>query len=186
MSARPFKLSCVCGTFCQLPSTFRVSAGPSVNFLYVCRNFRQLPSTFCASNGTSINFPYVCWTFRQLYVRPQDLRQLSVWPWDFPSISVILLCVCGTFCLLSVHPNYHPLTFRASAGPSVNFLCGRGTFRQLQSTFRVASGPPSTFCAAAGLSITFRAFEGPSVNFCQLSLHQRDLSSIFMNFMCIR
>ena len=102
---------CICGTFCQLLSTFGASVGP--------------PKTFCAAAGPSVNF-----------------SQLSVLPWD----------------LLS--------TFRASARPSVNFLCIRRIFHQLSVHSRDL---PSTFFSTVG----------PSVNLSQLSMPPWGLRSTF-------
>ena len=72
---------CIWGTICQhsvcqrdLSSTFRVSAGPSLNFPRICRTFRQPPSTFCASKGHSVNFLCISGTFHQLSVHPQKFR----------------------------------------------------------------------------------------------------------------
>ena len=104
--------------FCQfslctrdLPSTFRVYAGSSINFLCVDGtffklsaqvqdfvNFRQLymhplvlPSTFCASAEPSVNFVsifFIRGTFYKRFVQPRlfhhSFQQLSVYPWDIP------------------------------------------------------------------------------------------------------
>ena len=112
---------CRSGTFCQHPSTFRLSTWPSVNFLWCSRTFCKLPSTLCASVGPSINCPCVLGTFRQHFVLPSNLPLFqstflaSVWP------SVNFLCCCGTFRQNSLWLEHHSSTFIASMGHSINF-----------------------------------------------------------------
>ena len=140
-----FKLAAQPQDFCQLPSTLRASAGPSINFLCVRGTVCQRPSTFCVcvgpskkgscSRGSSINFPCNHGTFRQLSMRP----------WDLPSTSRMSVGHSMNYRQLSVHPRDDPSTFRMSAGhsmnyrqlcrasegPSVSFPCVHGTFHQL-------------------------------------------------------
>ena len=116
--------------FSQLPvqpqdllSTFCASKRPSVNFLCVHGIFHQLsvwprdlPSTFCVARGPSINFSQLSmpsWglrsTFRvagalsvNIHCGQRTIRQLFLRPWDSPSTSVNVLCICGTlhqFCM---------------------------------------------------------------------------------------
>ena len=87
-------------------------------------------------------------------------------------------------------------------GPSLNFPCGRGTFRQHSL---LLENHPSTFLASVGLSVNFRecsvhpwdftSILHASVNFrqlsvhpgklCQLSLYLRYLQRTSVNFLCI-
>ena len=134
-------------------------------------------------------------------------KNCPVCQWYLPSTLVNFLCICGSCCQLlltfcaSMGP---PETFRAAAGPSVNFsqlsvrpwdllsafrayerpsanfLCVRGIFHQL---FVQPRDIPSTFCAAAG----------PTINFSQLSMPPLGLRSTFraaaglsVNFLCFR
>ena len=76
---------CGRGTLCQhsvrpqdLPSTFRASTGPSVNFPGSHGIFRKIVSTFLASKGPSVNF-------HQLSLQPANFCQLSVYLCDLPS-----------------------------------------------------------------------------------------------------
>ena len=140
---------CNNGTSCQLsirprdlPSTFHMSAGYSIDLHQLYVHPRVHPSFFCASVVPFINF-----------------SQLSVHPRDLPStflasvrLSIKFLCGCRTFrklLLTSVHPQHLPST-------SINFPCISGTFHELKSTFRGPWEILSTFCRAAG----------PFVNFC--------------------
>ena len=84
---------------------------------------------------------------------------------------------------------------------SVNFPCGRETFRQHPSTVRAAGRPLSTFHAAVGLLLTSSNFPCDSGIFCeltsifctagrlsdnvhQISVHPGDALSTSINFKC--
>ena len=154
----------ICGTFRKLPLTFYASAGTSIKYqcssrislnirqLYVRQfvhgTFRQLPSKFCLSvenilcgswtfRLTSDNFLYGQGSFRQVFMRKQDLQSYSVnipCSRRLPSTCVNISCGRGTYRQLSVHPQDLSPTFRASEGPSINFLYVRGrsiNFHQL-------------------------------------------------------
>ena len=182
------KFSCVRGTFRQLsvrprdyPSNF-VSAEHSVIFSKLHVHPCDLASTFRASAGHSVNFPGH--------------------PWDFTSTSVNSQCIRGTMRQIFVCQWDIQSTFRSFVVPSVKLVnspCICGTFCQLLSTFCASMGPPKTICAAAGPSVnfsqlsvrpwnlpsTFRAAAGLSVNILcgrrtirQLFLHPRDFLSI--------
>ena len=89
-------------------------------------------------------------------------------PRHLPSTSMTFLCVHGTFFKLAAQPQdlcQLPSTLRASTGPSINFLCIRGTVCQL----------PSTFCVCGTLK---KRFMQPRL-FHQLSVQSRDLPSAF-------
>ena len=148
--------ACIWGTICQhsvrqrdLSSTFRVSAGPSLNFPRICRTFRQPPSTFCASVGHSVNLLCIRGTFHQLSVGTRKFRQLLVNFLCFPVLLCVSIpCSSGTFRpLLS--------TFHASVGHSIKFPCVFGTFREISVHPRDL---PSIFHTAAGPSVNFRKF----------------------------
>ena len=82
----------------QVPSTFLVKVGPSINFCQLSSQPRDFMST-------TVNFSYDCRTFHQLSVHPQV----------HPSTSVKFSCVRGTFHqVLS--------TFCASAGTLSTFI----------------------------------------------------------------
>ena len=166
---------CGRGTFRQLPSNFRA---PARSFVYFCQ---------IALRQASVNFLYYCASMHsvslcQLYACPQDhlsifrvseghsvnFHQFSMRPRVYLSnfVSAEHFVI---FSKLSVHPHYLPSNFRATAGPSVNFLCVCTTFRQLPSSFHVSAGPYvnliSTFRASEESSVIFRALTVPSVNF---------------------
>ena len=116
---------------------------------------RQLPAAFHAAVVPSINFWCTDKTLQQLLVRGGNF---------------CLLPECQqTFRQLSVHPRVHPSTFHASEGPSVNFPCLIGTFRQHKANFRASAGPFINFLCGhrvlCKVTSTFCAAEGPSVNF---------------------
>ena len=190
----------------DIPSTFRASTGPYINFLSVCetflkiscscQTFRQLLSTFCASAEPSIYFLCVCRSsikFCQLFVCPWAFQKSSVRLLDLLSTPVNFPCGCGTFRQLSVCPRefrHLPSTFHSSKGLSVYFLCVCGTFRQLsvhlhdlQSTFGVSAEISVNFRQLSArprdLLSTFRASVGSSVNFRYLFVRPRDPLSIF-------
>ena len=124
----------VCGTFCQLWSTLRVSAVPFVNF---CQHFvhpwdllkrsvqlLDLPST-------SVKYPCGLGTFCQLYMHLRDLQPTFC---ASTGSSINFPCSLGTFRQHFVLPWDLPSTsvnFPCSVGPSVNFPCGCGTLHQL-------------------------------------------------------
>ena len=117
---------CICGTLCQLSSTFCASMGPPKTICAAARpsvNFSQLSvwpwdllSTFRASTRPSVNFLHVRGIFHQLSVQPRDL----------PST---FFCDRGTF-------RQPQSTFHASVGPSVNFPCGCGIFVNIPCGWR--------------------------------------------------
>ena len=148
---------------CDLPSTFPTSAGPSINLCRLSVYLRDHQSAICASAGPCVNFQCVC----------RICIKLSAYSRDLPSTSVNILCIRGPFCQLSVHPWDLPSTFRAPTGPSVNIPYGSGIFRLLLSTF----------CVSVGHSMKLPCVRGTSH---QLSVLQRDLPSIFINFTCDR
>ena len=110
--------------FHQLPSTFRPSRRPSVNFCEITVRQGNLLSTF-------VNFPCGREAFRQFSVNflsgRENFRHLPPRFRLSGRTSII-------FCQLSMWPGDLPSTyinFRAVKIPSVNFLCGQETFRQL-------------------------------------------------------
>ena len=124
---------------------------------------RHLPSTFSGSVEPSVNFcqHIACrGTLQKRSVQPRIFHQLSVQLRDLPSTSVCW----GNFCQL-------PSTFHVCKGPSVNFPCISGTFRQLPSTFRAMQDLPPTCVDSMFVSRTFSRFPlticasmGPSKN----------------------
>ena len=124
----------------------------------------DLPSAFHASVVPTINFLCIRGTFRRLP------------------------CVCGSFCQLrqlSVCARVHLLTFRASAGLSVNFhqlsvrpqdlpptcvdsMFVSGTFSHFPLTICASMGPSKNVLCTCWtfrqLQATFRAVVGPSGN----------------------
>ena len=162
----------------DLPSSFRASTVPSVNFPYVRRTFYQLSlhprdllptsvsfscvhrtfSKFLRDRGTFKNVPESRWTFHQLHSTSAlswDFWQLSVQSWNVPS------------------------AYRASARPSVNFLCISRTFIQIQSTFRASAGPSINFRC---IDETLQQLLVRSGNFRLLPERQRTS----VNFCCCR
>ena len=121
----------------------------SVIILSCHRTFCPLPmqpqdlmSTFCAAAGQSVNIAYGRGTFCQLSVLSREL----------PLTYVNFLCGHRTFC-------QHSSTFRAAGNilsTSVNFKCGRVTFRQFPCYHRTFCELPSTFCQAMQLTVKFR------------------------------
>ena len=98
-------------TFRQVPSTFRTSLGPFVNFrqLSVCPQYLPSPSLkfSCTCRivpkhsarlqnlpSTSVNFPCICGTYRKL---ASTLREVGIHPVNFLSSRL-------TFCQFSLHP----------------------------------------------------------------------------------
>ena len=79
-------------------------------------------------------------------------------------------------------------TFHAAAGPSVNFLCIRGPFRQLPLALCVSVEAFINFnqhsMQPRDISSTFRASAGPSGNFHQLSVRPLYLPSTSINILC--
>ena len=85
------RLSCTRTPFRRLPSTFRASAVPSVNFLYGSGAFRQItvwPRTFCQLSlhqhnfpSTYVIFPCIRWTFSKLTSTFRASEKFSV---NFP------------------------------------------------------------------------------------------------------
>ena len=158
----------------DFPSRFRMSAGPSViihkhfvrprdlpltsiKFPCACKIFCLLLSTFRASVGPSVKLPCIRRTFRLL---PSTFR------------ATVLPCVLSTLS--------------SSARPTVNFLCGRGTFRQFFCAsagqfvyFQCVCGHlrqlPSALCASAESPVNFNISCGHRT-FRQLSVHPWDLS----------
>ena len=109
--------------------------------------FHQLPSIFHAA--------------RKLFI---NLCQPTVQPDDLPST----FCVAGlTIRKLSVRSKtfHHLLTSRAARWPSISFLCGWVTFRELPLTLDAAGTP--------------------SINFRQLNVWPGDLPSTSVNFQCV-
>ena len=126
----------------DLPATFSEAVVTSVHCWSINGTYhpppvqcRQLPAAFSAAVVPSINFQYVDESLQQLLERGGNSRL-------FPERQ-------QTFCQLSVHPRVRPSTFRASEGPSVNFPCVSGTFRQHKAKLRAATGPSATFRNAA-------------------------------------
>ena len=70
----------VCGNFRPLPSTFRASPGPSVNFNQLSMPPRKHLSTICASAGPSV-------IFRELSVNPRDITSTTIGFWMRSTIS---------------------------------------------------------------------------------------------------
>ena len=194
-------IPCGRGTYCQLPSTFRAAAKPSVNF--PCIHILCISGTFSQLSVRPwyLNFSYGSGNFHQTTVRSRDLpstffvsaqpsvnfRHLSIFCWTFCKLtsnfrasegsSVNFLCIHGTFCkLLS--------TFLESAGPSVNILCLRRTFGRLPSIFVHPQDLPSTFRVSAGPFIRFPYDSGTFRKFRQLSVRPWDLLSTSVNFPC--
>ena len=102
----------------------------------------------------------------------ETILKLSALVLDFLSTSVNLLCVCGTFHQLFVHPRELTSTFHTIMGPSVSFLYVCGTFCQLSIRLRDI---PSSFVN----------FSCVRVIILQYSVHQRNLPSTSDNFRCI-
>ena len=134
----------------DLPSTFPSSVGPSVNFPCVHGNFCQHSVLAQELRETSVNFcvtfrqlsvlPQVLSSaFGMAAGLSIKFQQLSVHPWDLLSTSINFPCVCSTFHQL-------PSTFCAPAGSSVNNLHGRRTYRQHQLTFRASAGLTVNLC----------------------------------------
>ena len=138
----------------NISSTFGEATVPSVNF-------RQL----CTFSGPSVNIPWDRGTFYHL-----QSNFCAVYPStfvNFPCVrghSVNYLCVHTTFRQL-------PSTFRASAGPSVNFSYGSGTFCKI-------------FMRPRDLHSTFFVSAQPSVNFRHLSMPLLDYTLTYINFPC--
>ena len=129
--------------------------GPSLNFLCIHRIIRRLPSNFCVSEQLSVNLPHISGIFLQLLSTCHasvglsvNFHECSVHPWDFTSIlhaSVNFCCASwglvptflvsagpsASFCQLSVRLQYHPSSFSAPAGYSVNVSCVHRTFCKL-------------------------------------------------------
>ena len=206
------KRSYVCRSFRELPSTLRASTGtPStcVNFSCISGTFSQLSVHPWDFQSASVNSQCIRGTMRQIFISGTfshlqytfrvavgpsiNLRQLFVHQWDIQSTFRSSVVPSVNFGQLSVYLWYLPST-------SVNNLCIRGTsqnvpcscwsFRQLQSTFRAASGPYVNFLCIRGifhqlsvqprdLSSTFCVARGPSVNFSQLSMPPWGLRSTF-------
>ena len=162
VQSRDLPSTSVClGTFCQLPSTFPVCKGPSVNFLCISGTFCQLPSTFRATQDlppTCVDSMFVRRTFSRFPLT------ISASMGPFKNV----LCTRWTF-------RQFQATFRADVGHSGNSQCGRRTFLQVASTFHAAVVPSATFHAVAGSSGNCPSSHGPSVNFHQLSVHQQEL-----------
>ena len=124
LSVRPMNLSltsvkflCVRATVCQF------------SILPYSGIFLQLPSTLCPSARHFVNSPIVHATFHQLSSTfCLSMENILCGSWTFRLTSDNFLCVCVTFRQLSVCLRYHPSSFSASAGYSVNFLCVRRTF----------------------------------------------------------
>ena len=147
-------------------STFHATAGPSVNFCQssvhprdlhqLSMQTRNLPSTF-------MYFLSVRWNIRQFFEPPQDLpsifcqvfvhcgtlHELSSTfhasagpsdniPWSHVTFHQ-LLPIFQVAARLSI--NFHQISVRLQglSSTSVNFLCIRGTFSQLPSTFRASA-----------------------------------------------
>ena len=206
-------IPCVRGTFHPIPSTsvkimclwdllkmFREANGPSVNFHQPSVHSRDNLLTFFASAGPSVN---VC----QLYCGRRNFRKLSVHPWDLPSTYPTSAGLSINLCQLCVHLRDHLSTFRASAGPFVNFPCVSRTFFKLSAhlqdlpstsvnflcicgTFsQLAVHPwnlPSTFCGYTEISSTSRQLSVfPRVTLRQHSMQQWYLPSTSVNLPCI-
>ena len=141
-----------------LPSTFRADGRPAINIPCGRDTLRQLPSTFRAGRGPSVNFRQISMLPVDLRSNSvnfscsqEAFHQYFVGPQDFPSNSINFLCrrKSVNFCQLSM-PLSHllstsvkfsytwenfcqlPSTFLqpVDLSNSVNFLCGRETFRQ--------------------------------------------------------
>ena len=128
----------------DLPATFSEAVANSVHFWSINGTFRpllvqrrQLPAAFGAAVVPSINFQCIDETLQQLLVRGGN--------------SCLLPERQRTFRQLSVHPRVRPSTFRASERPSLNFLCGRGTFCKLPSTFLAFTGHSVNFPCDYGI-----------------------------------
>ena len=119
-------LPCACETFRKLSLSFYTSMGTSVKYPYVSI---QHSSTLCPSARHSVNSPFVHATFHQL---PSTLclsvENILCESCTFRLTSDNFLCGCVTFRQLSVRLRYHPSSFSASAGYSVNVLCVHRTF----------------------------------------------------------
>ena len=146
--------SCGRDTFCQLLSTLCVAWRFSDNF----SELSELPREFLT---ISVNCTCSQKTLCLLFVQPGDL----------PSTSVNFPLQLGDSLIISVNFLYHQENFcqclstlHAVSKTTINFPCGRETFRQLLSTF----------CAAGR----------PSVNFCQLSVRPGDIPSTSVYFPC--
>ena len=179
---------CGCGTFRQLPSTFRAAAGPSINFCQLSVRQQDLPSTLFAAAGPSVNLLCSCSTFCQLplpFCAAWDflsiLHALAVPSVNFRHLSMPL----ETFHQLSMWPQDLSPTFRAVTEPTVNFQQHSVQLQVLSSTFRAAEGSSVTFACCLGstsvtflccqgnfhqLLSTFHATSGPSINFHQPSV----------------
>ena len=139
--------------------------------------FHQLPSTFCLS-----------------------VENILCGSCTFRLTSDNFLCGCVTFRQLSMHLWYHPSSFSASAGYSVNVSCVRRTFCKPMWTLCAPEEPsfsspcdrrtfcklPSTFVHSWELLLTFRAIVGPSVTFMQLSEWSWVVLPTFVNFAWVR
>ena len=140
--------------------------------------------------STSVNFSFIRKTSRQL----SSNCRASVGPSD-------------NFCQLSVRAGSFrefPSTFRASAGPFINFLCVCKTLRLLLPTFRVSVGPSISFHQLSvhtlhhsshlrQLFVRSQVILLNSVNFlCDRGTFRKFLSSFcvsvgtFANFPCVR
>ena len=150
----------------ELPSTFLACAGPSVDFrqllcirgtfreIFMCP--REILSTSCTCAGPSVDF-------RQLLCIRGTFRQLSVLPQGLSSVFRMAAGLSVKFQQPSVHLQYLPSTsvnFCAPAGSSINNLHGGKTYRQYQLTFRASAGLtinlPQLFVRPGDLLTTFR------------------------------
>ena len=156
---------CVCVTFRQLsvclqdiPSTFCVSAGLSVNLRELYMQPRNLPSTFRATAGpsvtsinictfsrTSVNIPCDRGTFRYLQSTfwvvagvSAKFRQLCLSPQDLPSTFVKYPWFHRNFFQHFLHSWDLPST-------SVDLPCICRAYHKLASTYREAARPPANF-----------------------------------------
>ena len=118
--------------------------------------------------GHSVNF-------YRLFALPENFLSTSV---NFPCVrgsSVKFPCSLRSFCQLFVWLQDLPSTFRAAAGPSLNFLCGCGTIRELSVLLLDFPSISITFCPAGV----------PSIHFHQLFVPRHFLPSS-INFLCGR
>ena len=166
------------------PSNIHTAAF-NIRQLYVRQ--RDIPSTLHSSTRPSINF-------HQLVVCPWKTFCAETGPSAY--IQDNFQCGCVTFRQLSVSLWYHPSSFSATAGNSVNVLCVCRTFCKPMCTLRADEEPsynfpcdhrtfskcPLTFVPSRELLLTFRAIVGPSATFSQLSEWSPVFLPTFVNF----
>ena len=118
--------------FVNLLSTFRAAGRTAIHFRLLSVRPTILPSTFCADWRPFVNFHQLSVTGRPSVNLPLTFRTTRR-----PSVNFHY--VQKSFCQLSVWPGYLLST-------SVNFTCGRKTFRH----------HPLNCCVAGKFSVIFR------------------------------